>query len=152
MKDKINNSRFALLYIWMTKAKYTMGIFYTAFVLFYLFFGEFFASPKISLDFAVAIEMCFACFFIGLAQQALISVNKLSGKRCMLWVVIGSIITLLFSVVFRWFEGFPFWCFILFHVLAVLSMAAMLISYYFELHQETQKLNQYLEVFQKSKE
>lgn len=147
--EEFKNSGFAKLYLWTTKAKYTMGIFYVAFVMFYLLFGLISEGPAVTLDFYTAIQMVFACFFIGIVQQAILPVEKLSRPRCILWIISGVLVTLAFSLVFGWFRPFPLWCFIVFLVLTAAAMVAMLLSYYLELHRETKRLNRGLAQFQK---
>lgn len=147
--EKFKNSGFAKLYLWTTKAKYTMGIFYVAFVMFYLLFGLLGDGPAVTLDFFTAIQMLFACFFIGIVKQAVLPVEKLNRPRCVLWVVSGVLITLAFSLVFKWFQSFPRWCFIVFLLFVAVAMVAMLLGYYLELHRETKRLNRGLAQFQK---
>lgn len=148
-RDRMANSGFARLYLWTTKAKHTMGIFFVAFVVFFLLFGLISEGSTITLNFVTAIEMVFACFFIGLVQQAILPVEKLSRARCMLWVVSGVLITLAFSLVFGWFSALPLWCLIAFLLITALAMVAMIWSYYLELHRMTKRLNRGLEQFQR---
>lgn len=149
MQNKFNNSFFARLYLWMTKAKLTMGIFFVVFVVFYLFFGWIIVRQSITLDFFTAVEMLFACFFIGLAQQTISPINNLTIKSCVLWIVTGGGITLIFSLVFNWFALFPSWFLIIFVGAVMFGMGAMILSYYLELNHETRKLNNQLARFQK---
>lgn len=147
--EKIKNSGFARLYLWTAKAKYTMGIFFVAFVFVYLLFGLISEGPAVTLDFFTAVQMVFACFFIGILQQAILPVEKLSRSRCILWVASGVAVTLVFSLVFKWFAQFPLWCFIVFTVFIAIGMVAMIAGYYLELHRETKRLNRSLEQYQK---
>jgi hypothetical protein len=149
MHDKIKNSGLARLYLWVTKAKYTMGIFFVGFVIVYLFFGLVSGGALVTLDFFTAVEMVFACFFIGLSQQIIIPLDRLNRSRCALWILSGELITLVFSLVFRWFERFPLWCFISYMIFIALGMGAVILGYYLELSRETQRLNRGLEQFQK---
>lgn len=142
------NSRFAYLFVWMTKAKFTMGIFYTVFVLFYLLLGLAGPQANVTLDLPTAIEMVFACFAIGLAQQAMMPGGNLTRPRCLLWLVLGTLVTLGFSLVFRWFEGFAPWCLGVYVATIALGMGAMLLSSYLALQHETHRLNRKLEQFQ----
>jgi hypothetical protein len=151
MHATFKNSGLARLYLWVTKAKYTMGIFFVAFVVVYLFFGLVSEGALVTLDFFTALEMVFACFFIGLLQQIIIPMGRLNRSRCALWIVSGVLITLVFSLVFRWFERFPLWCFILFMIFMALGMGAIILGYYLELNRETQRLNRGLEQFQQQK-
>ncbi|MEA4921428.1 MAG: hypothetical protein VB078_10995 [Clostridiaceae bacterium] len=148
MQEKFKNSRFALLYIWMAKAKYTMGIFYVFIVFFYLVFGAISVAQTVTLDLPTSMEMLFACFFIGLTQQIIMAPEHLTAARSLLWIGSGALITAVFSVGFKWFEGFPSWCLPLFMVCMVIAMAAVLLNIYFQLHNETRMLNKQLEHFQ----
>lgn len=151
MRHTFHNSKFAHFYLWATKAKYTMGLFFAFYVILYLFLGLIAVPKDIQLDFWTAFEMMFACFFIGVAQQVILPVEKLSRGRCLLWMAAGALITLAFSLIFQWFVLFPLWCFVVFVAMFVLGTGAMLISYYLELYQETRKLNKQLEQFQKNR-
>ncbi|MEA4992791.1 hypothetical protein SDC9_71348 [bioreactor metagenome] len=148
MRHQFEDSGFARLYLWIAKAKYTMGILFLVFVLFYLFFGIIGEGPDHLLDFFTAIQMMFACFFIGIAQQGIVPKEKLTKTRGVLWITISAIIILSFSLVFGWFFSFPPWCFILFLVVLIIGMAGLLLGHYIELHRETRALNRQLEKFQ----
>lgn len=147
--ETMKNSRFAKLFLWMVKAKYTMGIFYVVFILFYLFFGLVSEGPSVMMDLFTALQMLFACFFIGVLQQAILPVEKLSHFRGVMWVASGVAVTLLFSFTFGWFVRFPLWCLILFVLFVAIGMVAMIVGYYLELHRETKRLNRSLEHYQK---
>lgn len=151
MRDNFKNSGFARLYLWTAKAKYTMGIFFLAYVLLYLFLGLIGSEADVTLDLLTAIEMMFACFFIGLLQQAIVPKEKLSYARGALWIVSGVLIALVFSLLFGWFEGFPLWCFLLFLGLPAVGMVALILAHYFDLNRETKQLNRELERFQKQR-
>ncbi|MDL2287930.1 hypothetical protein LJC32_00935 [Oscillospiraceae bacterium OttesenSCG-928-F05] len=148
MYEKFYQSRFARLYLWFAEAKYTMGIFFVAYVFFFLLLGVVTRGPDITLDLWTSIEMMFACFFIGVIQQALLTLDKLSRTRSVLWIISGALITLVFSLTFGWFEDFPAWCFVVFHIVMALGMGAMILVYYIDLNKETRLLNAKLEQFQ----
>lgn len=148
-RERLENSGFARLYLWTTKAKHTMGIFFVVFVVFFLLLGLISEGPAVTLNFVTAIEMVFASFFIGLVQQAVLPVEKLSRGRCMLWIVSGVLITLAFSLAFGWFVALPPWCLLTFLLITALAMLAMILSYYLELRHMTRRLNRGLEQFQK---
>jgi hypothetical protein len=150
-KNSFENSGFARLYTWITKAKLTMGIFFMMHVILFLFFGLIIDGIKVSLDFYSAIEMLFACFFIGLLQQALIPQEKFTRVRCALWIVSSTSVTLLFGLVFQWFKLFPAWCFPVFISSEVIGMLFMILSYYLELNRETKYLNRKLDQFRSNK-
>lgn len=149
--DKLKDSEFVRVYVWMTKAKYTMGIFFVAFVFVYLLFGWISEGPTVTLDLFTSIQMLFACFFIGVMQQAILPLDKLSRVRGICWVLSGVLIMLVFSLIFGWFEQLPLWCFIVFVVFIAAGMAAMIVGYYLELHRETKRLNRGLERFRRQK-
>lgn len=148
MRSKFEDTGFARVYLWTAKAKYTMGILYLACTLVYLFFGAVSKGEKSTLDFFTAIEMMFCCFFIGIAQQGIVPMDKLTKPRCAVWIAAGFFISLAFSLLSGWFSAFPLWCLILFHALLALSMAALLLGHFIELHRETKILNQQLEKYQ----
>jgi hypothetical protein len=147
MHNKFQDTSFALLYLWMAKAKYIMGILYLAYTLMYLMLGLM-AGVSMTLDLFTAIQMLFAAFFIGIAKQAILPKNNLTKLRSALWVASATAISLLFNFIFKWYAPFPAWCFIVFLVASVMGMMALLLSYYLELHQETKALNLHLENFQ----
>jgi hypothetical protein len=151
MKNNFVNSGFARLYTWMTKAKYTMGIFFVLFVVIYLFFGIIIKEITDSLNFFTAIQMLIVCFLIGVMQQVIIPIDKLSPLRCAAWIASGAVITVLFELVFRWFNLFPAWCFPVFTIILVIGMLFVVLADYLELQRETKNLNRNLEKFQKNK-
>ena len=117
-----------------------------------MIFGMIGEEPDHLLDFFTAIQMMFACFFIGIAQQGIVPMEKLTKSRGALWIAIGTLIALSFSLVFGWFSAFPSWCLVLFLVLLSMAMAALLLGHYIELHRETRALNRQLEKFQRKGE
>ncbi|MDL2218612.1 hypothetical protein LJC27_08155 [Christensenellaceae bacterium OttesenSCG-928-M15] len=149
MRNKFENTGFARLYLWTTKAKYTMGMFFLVFVLAYLLFGLINGGPAVTLDFFTAVQMMFASFFIGIAQQAIIPGDKLTKARCAWWIVTGVCTTLAFSLLFGWFSPFPPWCAAVFFAVLIVGMLAMILGYFIELRRETRVLNQRLAQFQK---
>lgn len=151
IKNSFENSRFARLYTWITKAKFTMGIFFTLHVILFLFFGLIVNEATVSLEFFPAFEMLIACFFIGILQQAIIPSEKFTRVRCALWIVSGALTTLLFGLVFQWFRLFPAWCFPVFITFEVIGMLFMILSYHLELNRETKYLNLKLNQFRSGK-
>lgn len=150
MEKKLRTSGFARLYVWTGRAKETMGLFYVGFVFMYLFFGLVSEGPVVMLDMFTAIQMLFACFFIGLAQQFFVPSGTLTRGRGVLWGLCSIGITLGFSLGFGWFAAFPVWCFVCFQLFVGCGFAAMMVMYYFELYYETRQLNRGLEQFQKN--
>lgn len=150
MKKKFENSGFAAMYIWMTAAKYTMGMFFVAYVVFYLALGYFSESGAKMLDFITAIQMIFACFFIGLAQQIIVPEGKLTRARSVLFILVGTALTTLFALGFSWLQAFPLWCTACFLLVTPFGIIALLVAYYIQLYRETRTLNEQLEHFQRS--
>ena len=146
MKDRINQSPFAKLYVWVSKAKYTMGIFFVAFLFMYFFLGCLAEGPAFSLDVFTAIQMLFACFFIGIAQQILLPDHTLSPGRLLAWLLISLAISVSFSALFSWFEHL--WQLLFFQLIPVFGILALALGYYWELRQETRMLNDQLSRFQ----
>lgn len=151
MKTKFSESSFARLYLWVSKAKFSMGILFVAFTLLYLFLGII-NGVDVSIDLFSALQMVFACFFIGIAQQLILPKGKLSSFRCALFVVCGGLVTLAFGLGFGWFVQFPSWCMPSFILIMALGMIAMVVSDYLELHRETKLLNRKLAQFQSKKQ
>ncbi|MEL7610380.1 MAG: hypothetical protein AAGU74_12885 [Bacillota bacterium] len=149
MQQEIPQSRYTRFYVWMVKAKTTMGLLFTAFVFIYLLFGFVREGSTATLDLITALEMVFACFFIGLGQQIVLPSEKLTRMRCALWILIGMVVTLAFSLVFNWFALFPPWCVFLYTVFIAFGMLAMIVNNHLELGRETRRLNRLLEQFQK---
>lgn len=148
MQEKFINSHFALLYVWMAKAKYTMGLFFIVFVHMYLLFGWIHTGMQTTLDLITSLEMVIACFLIGVTQQIIVPRKHLTIKRAVVWILLGFAITLSFSIIFQWFAKFPAIYLQLFLSIVIIGMAAMILNYYFELIHETDKLNKQLVYFQ----
>lgn len=141
---------FAIVYVWMAKAKYTMAMLYIVVVYLYLL-GNFTVSKQaVALDLRTSLEMMVTCLLIGLSQKLIVPLERLTLKRSLLWLVIGICLTAAANFVFQWFMLFPLWYNILFIVVVGLGMMAMLLAYYFELQNETIQLNKQLEYFQSS--
>ena len=147
MQIKIETTAFARLYHWTATAKYIMGILYLAFTFIYLLFGTITGAAK-TIDFVTAGQMMAACFLVGIAKQAIVPQNNFSKIRSFLWVVSGTVIILLFCCLGGWYSSFPIWCLVVFILVAVVGMMAVVLSYYIELHRETETLNKRLESFQ----
>ena len=151
MENQIQYSRFAKLYVWFGRAKYTMGLFTATFALFYLFFGYICEGPAIKLDFLTFFQMTLVCFIIGVIQQAIIPSGALTRGRAILWSVLCIAIIQGFCLICGWFEAFPLWCLVAFIVCTAICFPAMIVMYYFELFYETKQLNRCLEQFQNKK-
>lgn len=142
------NGRFVKVSMWFTKVKEAMGLLFIAYVFFYLFFGLFAEPGFQGLDLFTCIEMAFATFFVGVIRQAVIPAGTWTIKRGVFWMLASEAITVGFSLVFHWFEGFPIWCALVFWGFMAFGFAFMILEYYFELHRETALLNRKLEQFQ----
>lgn len=147
-ENTFENSGYARLFAWIAKAKFTMGMFFTAYVILFLLMGLLIEGTAITLDFFTALEMMIACFFIGMLQQAIFPKDKHNRVRGALWVISGAIITLLFGLVFQWFKAFPGWCFPAFVAAVLIGMLFMILSDHLELYNETKQLNRKLAQFQ----
>ena len=147
MEKGFKNNWFAFLYVWMALAKYTMGMLFIVCVMLYLFFGYVCAPAGAVLDFFTALGMAAACLLTGVLRQALIGGSSFSGLRSIIWVTAGTVILSGFSLVFRWFDGFPVWCGAVFAVILTIAMAGMVLGYYLQLYHESEKLNNHLKSF-----
>ncbi len=152
MKTKFEDTGYGKMYLWVTKAKLTMGVFYAAFTMVYLLLGLTTKDPAITLGFWTAFEMMMVSFVIGIIQQIILPTEKYSTSRGAVWVVLGLIITLAASLLFGWFNQFPGWCLPVFLLVFAIGMVAMLVSCYLELQRETKLLNQGLSAFQNRKQ
>ena len=149
MRNKLENSRFARLYLWTARAKYTMGMFFLIVVIFYLFLGFVSEGPAVTLDFFTALQMACVCLIIGFTRQGIVPNEKLTKSRCILWIGLNTLVMLACSFLFHWFAALPTWCLVAFLAVAVVGMAGILLGHFFELHKETQLLNRQLEKFQR---
>lgn len=152
MRRKERESAFVRFYIWTTEAKSIMGLFFLFFVFMYLLMGLLITGPAVKLDFFTALEMAFAAFLAGVLQYVFVpGGDKLTRVRSLGWVLSSTLVTLAFSLVFRWFQAFPLWCFISFIALTAAGVAMMVEYYRLKLARETRRLNEQLEQFQKRK-
>lgn len=151
-ENSFENSGYARLFAWMSKAKFTMGLFFAVYVVLFLLFGFLNEGTTITLDFFTALEMIIACFLIGVLQQFILPVDKQNNVRKALWVISGAFITLLFGLVFQWFKAFPLWCFPAFVAVIVIGMLGVILNDHLELHNETKQLNRKLAQFQSNHE
>lgn len=147
MLKALHKSPFARLYVWISKAKYTMGIFFVAFVFMYYFLGCLTDGLAFSLGIFPAIQMLFACFAIGIAQQLLLPDRSLSTGRLAAWLLISLAISLLFGLLFSWFDSI--WKLLLFQVIPIFGILAIALGYCWDLRRETRNLNSHLSDFQR---
>lgn len=152
MCKESQESNFTKFYLWMTAAKITMGLFFVFFVFMYLLLGLISEGPIVTLDFFTSLEMVFAAFFIGIVQQLLLpDSDRLSKLRGLLWILSSTLITFIFALVFKWFEDFPIWCFIVFISFTAIGIGAMMYRYHLQLMRETRQLNERLKQFQEQR-
>lgn len=145
---KTETGRFSDLYLFAYNAKTTMALYFMAFVLFYLFLGIISMETDVVLDFTKAIQMLFASMVIGFGQELIVPVEQFNATRCAFWMALASAATICSVVLFRWFDGFPVWCGIVFCTAAVVGFAALLLGLLFDSRRETKKLNEHLKVYQ----
>lgn len=151
-KKHFESSGYARLFLWAAKAKYTMGLFFSVYVILFLLLGLLVEGTAITLGFFTALEMMAACFSIGILQRLFLLPDKRSRVRSALWVICGTSITVLFGFAFQWFKGFAAWCFPAFSAAILIGMLFVLLSDYLELQNETQQLNRKLAQFQSGRE
>ena len=143
------DSHFAKAYRWASKAKFTMGIFFVAFVFVYFILGFAVDGAGISLAPLTALQMVCTCFLIGVMKQFIIQANQFTKLRCSIWVFVSVGITIVSVWGFGWFRPFPIWCPIVFVLVMAIGMGAMILSHYLDLNRETKQLNQQLAKYQK---
>ncbi|MDL2301110.1 hypothetical protein LJC58_02010 [Lachnospiraceae bacterium OttesenSCG-928-D06] len=148
---KINqSSKFSDIYLFAYNSKSTMSLYFMAFVLLYLFLGKISVAASVVLDFPTAIQMLIASIFIGFGQEFIVPIQRLSMKRCIVWIAWATCITIGSVLALKWFDGFPTWCGIVFCILIILAFAALLLGLLFFSQRETKKLNEHLKAFQNS--
>lgn len=151
-ENRFENSGFARLFVWAAKAKYTMGLFFAVYVFLFLLLGVLIEGTTAALGFFTALEMVFACFFIGLLQQFILPAEKHSRVRKALWIISGVGVTLLFGLVFQWFNAFPAWCLPAFAAAIAIGMVVVLLGDHLQRYNETKQLNRKLAQFQSNHE
>lgn len=148
MKQKLHNSGFARMYLWVGRVKFMAGLFFMAFAMLYFVLGFAAMGNAASLEMFTAIQMMLISFIIGILQQVLIPNDKLNQTRGILWIASSALLTIASGLLFQWFKGFPTWCAVVFFICTVLAMVAMLLEVHFELHRETRMLNENLKRYQ----
>ncbi|WP_258728732.1 DUF3021 family protein [Bacillus atrophaeus] len=139
---------FNKFYLFSYESKGTMGMYFASFVVVYLIFGRISVGPDINLDLWTAVQMVAACGLIGFSQRAIVTKDLLSMKRCFLWGLFSSVVTVSFTIGFGWFDGFPLWCGIVFCTVMIIGYMMMWLALYWESERETRKLNKKLREFQ----
>lgn len=152
MQNQQCESMFNRIYLWMTVAKMTMGIFFVLYVFTYLLLGLISEGMDVLLDFWTAFQMMLAAFFVGIMQQILLSGrDNFTKLRISIWILSGTAITLGFTAIFHWFDEFPLWCSVLFIGFTAVAMVMMVWNIHLQFRRETRLLNKQLELFQKNK-
>jgi hypothetical protein len=146
--NKKHNNGFERLYLFAMKAKGTMGIYFMGFVCFYFVICVASGEANVFIDIRKALQMVVACIVIGFGQAAIVPVEKLSLQRGAVWLALSSAVTVGFSLLFGWFEGYPAWCAAVFCALLIVGLAAYLLGLLFDTRRETEKLNEYLKEYQ----
>ncbi len=150
MKENHRGNAFERFYVWVTESKMTMGLFFAAYVFFYLFLGFFADEAPAQIDFSTSLEMMVAAFLLGILQKLLVPgrSGKITPPRSIAWVALSTLATLGFSLAFGWFAGYPAWCLALFVGAVALGVSLMVYFYYLQLKAETRRLNERLARFQ----
>jgi hypothetical protein len=146
--DQKQNNGFARLYLFALKAKGTTGVYFMGFVCFYLVIGAVSGKVDVSIDIWKTMQMIVACIMIGFGQALIVPTEKLSVSRGVFWLALSSIVTIGFTLLFGWFEGFPAWCAIVFCGVLTVRLAAYLLGLLFDTRHETEKLNEHLKEYQ----
>lgn len=142
------NGMFTELYLFAYGSKSTMALYYMAFVLLYLILGKVSMQTSVSLDFATALQMMVVCVLIGFGQRIIVPVKRFGMMRCAVWVTWATLVTVGAVLVFKWFDGFPAWCGVLFCALMMFAFAALVLGLLFDSQRETRKLNEHLKIYQ----
>jgi hypothetical protein len=128
-------------YLFMYEAKTTAGIYFLAFVFFYLVFGVFDTENAITLSFWTSMQIFLASLLIGLGQSFLLSNNELTVPRISLWSVWALGVTIGFSEGFGWFESYPGWYSLIFYSLITISFFFSWLALNWRLQKESDVLN-----------
>ncbi|WP_080848359.1 hypothetical protein [Cytobacillus gottheilii] len=129
------------IFLFMYESKATAGMYFMAFVFFYLVLGSIDPSVQTKLQFWTCIQIFIACLFIGLGQGIILSKSDLSIWRLILWSGWSLFITIFFTEVYSWFAGYPNWYRFIFFGAITLSFIIFGLALKWKLNQETKKLN-----------
>lgn len=108
-------------YLFMYEAKLAAGIYFAAFVFFYLVFGVFNPGQATTLDFWTAIQFFAACLLIGMGKNFFLGDHATSPARLLMWSAWSLAVTVFFSGLFQWFQPYPAWYRLLFYGAITLS-------------------------------
>ncbi|HHY83709.1 MAG TPA: hypothetical protein GX505_13680 [Clostridiales bacterium] len=139
------------IYLLMYELKSTVGIYFMAFVFFYLFYGVFDNTISQTLDFWTVIQMFSACMLIGFGQGLFQLRKYFTIPRILLWGLMSMIVTIGFSEFFNWFDSYPVWYRIVFYSIILISFVLMLLTLYWQLQKETKNLNEALRKYKESR-
>lgn len=137
----MKKGKYQEFYLFMYEAKSVAGIYFLAFVFFYLVFGIFNPAQATTLDFWTSIQIFAACLLIGLGQSFLLSNHKVTITRILLWSVWSLLITVLFTEGFNWFHSYPGWYRFVFYGMIALSFLFYWLVLDWQLQRETRSLN-----------
>ncbi|WP_282155468.1 hypothetical protein [Cytobacillus gottheilii] len=129
------------IFLFMYESKATAGMYFIAFVFFYLVLGSIDKSMQTSLQFWTCIQLFLACLFIGLGQGIILSKRDLTVWRLILWSGWSLFITILFTEFFSWFAGYPNWYRYTFYGAITLSFIIFGLALKWKLNKETRELN-----------
>lgn len=148
----MNQKRWQDFYLFMYDAKSAAGIYFVAFVFFYLVFGVYDPARATTLDFWTSLQLFAACLLIGLGQSFLLSPDKVIPSRFAIWSAWSLIITVLFAEGFDWFHAYPDWYRFVFYGLIAVSFLLYWLALDWQLKRETKNLNHALHEYkQKNK-
>lgn len=139
-------------FLFMYDAKMTAGIYFLAFVFFYLVFGVFDSETATSLTFWTSMQLFAASLLIGLGQGFILSNHELTLPRISFWSVWALGITVAFSESFGWFENYPLWYSMMFYSLITVSFFFYWLALHWRLQKESVELNNALIQFKENKQ
>lgn len=143
MGGTVMKKKYQDFYLFMFDVKNTGGIYFIAFVFFYLVFGVFEPGSSITLDFWTAMQIFAACLLIGFGQGLLLK-KELSHSRMFLWGIWALLVTVGFSEGFGWFALYPEWYRYVFYSMITISFFFYWLALSWRLQKETKMLNEAL--------
>ncbi|MFF5994008.1 hypothetical protein AAGS61_04490 [Lysinibacillus sp. KU-BSD001] len=137
----MNNKKWQDFYLFMFDIKTTVGIYFLAFVFFYLVFGVLEPENATTLDFWTAMQIFTACWLIGMGEGLLLYKKDVSFSRILLWSVWAFFIMVGFSEGFGWFSHYTEWYRYIFYSMITISFFFYWLALDWRLQKETKDLN-----------